>query len=175
MHALLGLSASHLSKVSPASLTSVAEDHRLRACKGLNEALSGPLKSIEEADAVIAACHALLLQSWYMDDGLNAFLVFTRSVNLVALQVRTQNIQALFAKEDFDSRTEIMKTRLDGLPTFNPAFIEEAQASLDMILPLCLKPYQQELQRILLTNFLRLSETSAQGMYFLPSVDQVHG
>ena len=165
MHALLGLSASHLSKMSPASLTSIAEDHRLRACKGLNEALSGPLKSIEEADAVIAACYALLLQSWYMDDGLNAFLIFTRSCNLVSHQVRTQNIQALFAKEDLDSRTEIMKGRLDGIPSFNPAFIKEAESSLNMILPLCSETYQQELQRILLANFNRLSQTSAQGVY----------
>lgn len=165
MHGLLGLSASHLTKISSESFTTIAQSHRLRASKGLNEALSAPLQTVEEADAVIATCHALLLQSWYMDDGLKAFLVLTRSCDLVSNQVRAQNIQALLAKEDLDSRTEIMKGRLDGTPSFNPAFIHEAASSLNAILPLCWKKYQQDFQECLLANFLSLSQTSAQGLF----------
>lgn len=171
MNALLGLSASHLSKISPASFTAVAQDHRFKACKGLNEALSAPLKSIEEADAVIAACHALLLQSWYMDDGLNAFLVLTRSCNVVAHQIRGQNIQALLAKEDLDSRTELMRSRLDGTPSFNTDFINDAKSSLDAIFPVYTKTYQRELHEILLANFLSLSQAPTQGWYYChPSI-----
>jgi hypothetical protein len=165
MHALLGLSASHLSKLSPNSYTAVAQSHRLKASRGLNQALSAPLKSVEEADAVIAACHALLLQSWYMDDGLIAFLVLTRSSNLVSQQVRDQNIQALLAKDDMDSFVEIMTIRLNDAksPSFNPTFIYDATSSLNALLCLCTKQYQRDFQKCLLDNFLALSQTSIEG------------
>jgi len=168
MHALLGLSASHLSKISPASYTAIAQDHRLKASKGLNQALSAPLKSPEEADAIIATCHALLMQSWFMDDGLSSFLVLTRSSNLVPQQVRKQNINALLAKEDLDSGVQFMKGHLSGTPSFSSIFVNDAVSSLNGLLPLCSKPYQQELQSIMLGNFLSLCHTSIEGMEFLP-------
>ena len=169
MHALLGLSASHLSKISPASYTAIAQDHRLKASKGLNQALDAPLKSPEEADAIIATCHALLMQSWFMDDGLSAFLVLTRSSSLVPRQVRKQNIQALLAKEDLDSGVEFMKGHLSGTPTFSPTFVYDAVSSLNGLLPWCSNPYQKEFQVIMLENFLSLCHTSIEGLECLPN------
>lgn len=166
MHALLGLSASHLSKISPASYTSIAQDHRLKASKGLNQALSVPLTSPEEADAIIATCHALLMQSWFMDDGLSAFLVLTRSSNIVPQQVRKQNIHALLAKEDLDSGVEFMKGHLSGTPSFSPIFVYDAVSSLNGLIPLCSKSYQQDLQACMLENFLSLCHTSVEGLSF---------
>lgn len=168
MHALLGLSASHLSKISPVSLDAIAQSHRLKASKGLNEALSAPLASVEEADAVIAACHALLLQSWFMEDGLNTFLILTRSCNLVSQQVKDQNIQARLANEDLDSSVETMNGRLKGTLLFDASFICEAASSLNNIVHLCLKAYQRGFQECLLENVLSLSQTSAQGSNYLP-------
>jgi hypothetical protein len=164
MHALLGLSASHLSKLSPASFSTIAQHHRLKASEGLNEALCTPIQSVEKADTVIAACHALLFQSWYMDDGLIAFLVLTRSCALVSHQVRSQNIQALLAKEDLDSRTEVMKERLEGTPIFSQILIYESASSLQTLSPLCLEKYQQDFLQCLLDGFASLSHTSAQGL-----------
>jgi hypothetical protein len=172
MHALLGLSASHLSKLSPTSYTAVAQTHRLKASQGLNQALSAPLKSVQEADAVIAACNALLLQSWYMDDGLNAFLVLTRSSHLVAEEVRRQNTKALLAKGDLDTFVEVMSTRLNGAksPAFNPTFISDATSSLNELLPLCTKQYQRDFRQCLLDNFLALSCSSIEGLYLQPPI-----
>ncbi|KAH8821860.1 hypothetical protein F5884DRAFT_851069 [Xylogone sp. PMI_703] len=148
MHALLGLSASHLSKISSASFTAVAQNHRLKASKGLNEALSAPLRSPEEADAVIAACHALLFQSC-----------------LVSKQVRDQNIQALLAQEDLDSRAEIMSARLDGTPSFNTAVVDDATSSLNALLPICSKNYQREFLECLLENVLALRQKSTRAYH----------
>ena len=174
MHAILGLSASHLSKLSPASYTTIAQDHRLKASRGLNKALSAPLKSPEEADAIIATCHALLMQSWFMDDGLSAFLVLTRSSQLVPQQIRNQKIEALLAKEDLDSGVEFMKGHLSGTPLFSPAFVYDAVSSLNGLLPLCLEAYQQELQKCMLENFVSLHSTSVEGLHALPTFFRYH-
>jgi hypothetical protein len=97
MHAILALSASHLDKLAPSGLTNVAESHRLAAIKGLNSGLDTPLQSAEEGDAVLATCFALLLQSWYMDDGLRSFLILIRSCDLMTKHMHTQNVDSILS------------------------------------------------------------------------------
>ncbi|KAE9372721.1 hypothetical protein N431DRAFT_505051 [Stipitochalara longipes BDJ] len=144
MHAMLALSASHLRKISPtpSCLSGPAQTHRLAAMKGLNEALSRPVCSSEEADAAIAACYALLMQSWYMDDGLQASLVLTRSCEWTTKWVRKQNVKSILAEEDEFTKLAIMRGRFKDAPRFDVGFAEKAVASVQALESLCIEEVQ---------------------------------
>jgi hypothetical protein len=137
MHAMLALSASHLEKLAPSSLTVTAQNHRLAAIKGLNEALSQPLSSTEEGDAAIAVCYALLMQSWYMDDGLQASLVLTRSCGYTTKWVREQKFKSILSEDDEEARLATMKGRFKDAPRFDTKFIERGLGSLQGLEALC--------------------------------------
>jgi len=130
MHAILALSASHLERLAPSCLTVPAQTHRLASIKGLNDTLSKPLSNTEDGDAVIAACYALLMQSWYMDDGLQAFLVLTRSCAWTTKWVKKQKCRSILAGESDETRLGTMKSRLKDAPRFDEGFVEKAVKSL---------------------------------------------
>ncbi len=157
MHAMMALSASHLEKLAPSRLTVPAQQHRLAAIKGLNEALERPLKSTEEGDAAIAACYALLMQSWYMDDGLPASLVLTRSCYSTTKWVREQKFRSLLSGDDKCTRLAAMKGRLRGAPTFDRVFVDSAVEALDALRPLCEEEFQMKLFAELRTAFESLA------------------
>jgi hypothetical protein len=144
MHAMLALSASHLRKISPipSCLSGPAQSHRLAAIKGLNEALSQPLCSSEEADAALAVCYALLMQSWYMDDGLQASLILTRSCEWTTRWVRGQKVNSVLAEEDDCTRLAIMRGRFKDSPRFDVGFTQKAVASLQILETLCVEEFQ---------------------------------
>jgi hypothetical protein len=146
MHAMLALSASHLRKISPipSCLSAPAQSHRLAAMKGLNEALSRPLSSSEEADAVIAAAYALLMQSWYMEDGLQASLVLTRCCEWTTKWVREQNVKSVLAEEGEHSKLAIMRGRFKDAPNFDVRFSERAVTSVQALKLLCVEEFQVE-------------------------------
>jgi hypothetical protein len=144
MHAMLALSASHLRKISPtpSCLSGPAQTHRLAAMKGLNEALSRPVSSSEEADAAIGACYALLMQSWYMDDGLQASLVLTRSCEWTTKWVRNQNVRSVLAEGDDHTKLGIMRGRCKDAPKFDVGFSEKAVTSVLALESLCIEEVQ---------------------------------
>jgi hypothetical protein len=90
-HALLALSASHLDKVTTGGFTTTAQSHRFSAIRGLNNALHQPVTTAEQGDSILATCYAVLMQSWYMDDGLTPFLILTRSCDSVTRHIQSQN------------------------------------------------------------------------------------
>lgn len=137
MHAMLALSASHLEKLAPSCLTVAAQNHRLAAMKGLNEALVQPITSSEEGDAAIATCYALLMQSWYTDDGLQTFLVVMRSCDYTSKWVREQKIKSVLSGEDEVVRLDTMKGRFKDAPKFNENFTERGLLSLQALELLC--------------------------------------
>ncbi|KAK0122589.1 hypothetical protein ONS96_009630 [Cadophora gregata f. sp. sojae] len=137
MHAMLALSASHLERLTPSHLTSTAQSHRLLAISGLNTALSRLLPSSTDGDAAIATCYALLMQSWYMDDGLSASIILTRSVNSTTKWVREQRVRSLLACDDEGTRRAGMKGRLRGAPGFEGGFVDGAVGALGGLEGLC--------------------------------------
>lgn len=145
MHAMLALSASHLEKLAPNGLTSIAQSHRLEAIRGLNIALASDLINAEEGDAAIAACYALFMQSWYMDDGLQSSLVLTRSLDLTTKQVRDQQLGSIFASENGETRLSSMKTRIKDCPKFDIDFIDAAVRSIEALEPLLEWDFEREL------------------------------
>lgn len=142
MHAMLALSASHLEKLAPNGLTKIAQSHRLEAFKGLNDALTKPPQTPEEGDAAIAACYALFMQSWYMDDGLQSSLVLTRSLESTTQQVKDQNLGSIFAGENKDTRFSSMKSRIKDCPKFDIDFVDAATKSIDALRPLLRRDFE---------------------------------
>ncbi|KAH6664907.1 hypothetical protein B0J14DRAFT_239082 [Halenospora varia] len=159
MHALLALSASHLNKLTTSGLTNVAQAHRLAAIKGLNGVLDQPITTAEQGDAILATCYALLMQSWYMDDGLPAFLIMTRSCELVTRQIRSHDVGSILAEENSDSRIERMRTRLKGAPTFTVECIRASLESLNAIQPLCHQAFEQDFWTKLQDSFIALAQS----------------
>ena len=172
MHAMLALSASHLRKISPvpSCLSGPAQTHRLAAMKGLNEALSRPFCSSEEADAAIAATYALLMQSWYMDDGLQASLVLTRSCEWTTRWVRKQNVKSILAEEDKYTRLAIMRGRIKDAPRFDVEFAEKAAASVQALEQLCSERFQLQVFNQLKKTFELLSISPIAGKPFDPQI-----
>lgn len=166
MHALLALSASHLEKLSKSGLTKIAQAHRLAAITGLNNCLDKPLQTAEDGDAIIATCYALLMQSWYMDDGLESFLVMTRSCDLITKHVRGQKVDAILARDDMDSRVENMRSRLEGAPSYDMAFLNLAWQSLDAVGALCSENYQMKLLLSLQQCISSMSKSHMEGMSY---------
>jgi hypothetical protein len=173
MHAMLALAASHLEKLAPSGLTAVAQSHRFNAMKGLNEALEKPLRSAEDGDAAIAACYALFMQSWYMDDGLQASLVLTRTSDLTARRVQAQKIGSIFAQESPDSRLDSMRTRIKDCATFDPDFIQSAIQSTTALLPLCTQQFEKDLLAALVEAFQALSGPTLEGIIYQPLLLQL--
>jgi hypothetical protein len=172
MHAMLALSASHLRKISPvpSCLSGPAQTHRLAAIKGLNEALSRPFCSSEEADAAIAACYALLMQSWYMDDGLQASLVLTRSCEWTTRWVRNQNIKSILAEEDEYTKLGIMRGRIKDAPRFDAEFVEKAVASVQALEQLCVEQVQVQVVNGLKKTFELLHISPIAGKHPVPQI-----
>ncbi|KAH6707890.1 hypothetical protein BKA61DRAFT_739144 [Leptodontidium sp. MPI-SDFR-AT-0119] len=160
MHAMMALSASHLGKLTPSHLTSIAQSHRLHAISGLNAALSNPLTSTADGDAALATCYALLMQSWYMDDGLPASLILTRSVHTTTRWVREQKIRSLLAGDDEGTRVASMKGRLRDAPAFSKDFVDKALDALGPLGNLCEESYQKDLFNVLREAFGKLGGSS---------------
>lgn len=163
MHALLALSASHLEKLSSCGLTTVAQSHRLAAIKGLNSCLEKPLKNAEEGDAIIATCFALLMQSWYVDDGLESFLIITRSCEIMTKYVRAQDVGSVLAYDNSKLRVESMRSRLEGAPRFDLDFLRSTSQSLDALGPFCDEGYRKEMLKSLQKCIVSLKESSMEG------------
>ncbi|KAH7141022.1 hypothetical protein EDB81DRAFT_654675 [Dactylonectria macrodidyma] len=84
IHAMLGLSASHLSLGSSADYEPQALAHRVYAISSLNAALSKPCTSKAEGDALFATMMALTFQSSYMPEGMLEFLSMIRGCMVVS-------------------------------------------------------------------------------------------
>jgi hypothetical protein len=164
MHALLSLSASHLNKLSTNEFTVISQSHRLSAIKGLNTAVNQPVTSAEQADAILATCYALLMQSWYMDDGLPTFLVMTRSCDALTRQIHSLPVGSFLAQDNLDSRIESVQTRLKGVPKFSMNFLRSAITSLNALQPRCQQAFEKKLWATLENCFLSLAHSPLQGL-----------
>ncbi|KAL3417070.1 C6 transcription factor [Phlyctema vagabunda] len=173
MHAMLALAASHLEKLTHCGLTSIAQSHRLAAIKGLNAALGKPMDHKEEADAAIGACYALLMQSWYMEDGLQASLILTRSCEFTTRKVQAQNLGSILAEEGPDSRISNMRARMKDTPDFDDKFIDAAVKSTSDLLPLCEDKYQRTLFDGLIQAFTSLSKSPLEAYRHYVDIDKI--
>jgi hypothetical protein len=129
MHALLGLSASHLTAISSGDHHAAAIKHRILAIKGFNATLSAASTRPADDDALLGACYALAFQSTYMRDGLPEFLTMLRGTGLVTAQCMARESEMLFALTPAH-HYKVMMPRLQNLPIINSNLIEGANVSL---------------------------------------------
>src|SRR5277367_1696803 len=101
MSAILGLGASHLTRVEAGSdYNTQAIIHRGRAIEGLNRALANPNRSVRESDVMLAACYALTFQASYMGDGLIDFITMVRGCALVSRRIVEEGVPTAFNMRD---------------------------------------------------------------------------
>jgi Fungal specific transcription factor domain len=136
MHAILGQAASHLTATTEIDYSSLALSHRLKAIKGLNEALSKTPRTGSDGDALLAACYALTFQTANMKDGMSEFLTMIRGCGLVSFQLLCDQVDISFSISS-NRHLEYMQARLDNLPAIDADLYQGAVPSINAILPLC--------------------------------------
>ena len=104
------------------------------------------------------------MQSWYMDDGLESFLVMTRSCDLLTKHVRSHKVDSILAKDDSESRVENMRSRLEGAPSYDLGFLALAWQSLDAVGALCNESYQMKLLISLQQCISSMAKSHMEGM-----------
>ncbi|KAI9734008.1 MAG: hypothetical protein M1834_002665 [Cirrosporium novae-zelandiae] len=129
MHAILALSASHLTMTSNSNLTIAAINHRQLALEGLNKAISTYSVTPNDADAMLATCYALTFQSSYLGDALTDFLTLIRGCGLVSRLIAVNHLDTAFTI-DRQAHKNYMKPREGKFPKFNPDLADAALNSV---------------------------------------------
>ncbi|KAF5013834.1 hypothetical protein FDECE_191 [Fusarium decemcellulare] len=140
LHSMLGLGASHLGLLSPSGYERAALKHRVTAIKSLNNQLSKPKLSKQDAEAAFGAMLVLTFQSAYMTDGLVDFLTMVRGCWLVgnnSVQDLETTIFKTFARATYLEKVKEL-VQLDETDQWLDALVaEEFCASIKRIGPLC--------------------------------------
>lgn len=115
IHAMLGLSASHLSLAVGRDYKAQALAHRIQSMRSLNEALNRPCTSLAEGDARFATVMALTFQSSYMDEGMLDFLSMIRGCIVVSNSAMPCFEESAFRSFSADEHDRVVKG-LNGAP-----------------------------------------------------------
>ena len=169
MHAILGLGASHLNRMTPSSAYEKdALTHRGHAINGLNTCMAKSSHVYGEADAMLATCYALTFQSSYMSDGLSDFVIFVRGCALATGKIRDENVPTAFNLAP-DRHHEFIRPRLPHLPRINPIHIQEGLDALDEIQTYLSQEAEHRFWASMRDVFLSLQRSPAAG--YLTFVD----
>lgn len=163
MHAILALGASHLNRVVP--LPEYEKDaltHRGHAINGLNTCMAKSKHEYGEADAMLATCYALTFQAAYMTDGLSDFVVMVRGCALATSKIRDENAITAFNLEP-NRHHDIIRPRLQGLPSLNPEHISQGLTALEEIQMYLENEAEHKFYDSLRAIFFSLQESSAAG------------
>jgi hypothetical protein len=144
IHAILGLAAAHLDMTSTSNLGEVALSHRILAIKGLNKALSQPPKTRTDADALLSSCYALSMQSSFLGQSVEDFLVMFRGCRLIIEQQWRRNLGSAFHDLDLDRQAEIATLKFSPVPIIDESAIEAAKKSFERLRPLCEKGVEKK-------------------------------
>lgn len=161
-HAVLGLSASHISLVSKMDLSSSALSHRVLAVKGLNEAFSSPPKTSEDADALLAACYALSLQAIYIGESVTEFLIMLKGCHVILSQRWPQRLGTAFLMPE--SYCEPFE-KFAVLSVVDPSRYNPAIESLEQLKPLCTGKLEKTILQYMLDVVRLLKVSSREGKY----------
>jgi hypothetical protein len=166
MHAILGMSASHLELLTGEPLSTIAIHHRLLAIQGSNAALSVKTRTGSDGDALLGACYLLAFQASYMRDGLFEFFTLVRGCTLLSIQLKEEKLPMAFFLTEKD-HFHFMEERLLDLPVINSELVEEAQNSLAAVQQLCTIPCHHDLYQLLDGCIEAIRISSLRGKFFL--------
>jgi hypothetical protein len=148
MHAILGMSASHLELLTGEPLSTIAIHHRLLAIQGSNAALSVKTRTGSDGDALLGACYLLAFQASYMRDGLFEFFTMVRGCTLLNIQLKEEKLPMAFFLTEKD-HFHFMEERLLDLPVISSELVDGAYSSLAAVQPLCMIPCHTDLYQLL--------------------------
>ncbi|PMD12236.1 hypothetical protein NA56DRAFT_652656 [Hyaloscypha hepaticicola] len=148
MHAILGMSASHLELLTGEPLSTIAIHHRLLAVQGSNAALSVKTRTGSDGDALLGACYLLAFQASYMRDGLFEFFTMVRGCTLLSTQLKEEKLPMAFFLTEKD-HFHFMEERLLDLPVISSELVEGAHNSLAAVQPLCTIPCHTDIYQLL--------------------------
>lgn len=168
MHAILGMSASHLELLTGASLGITAIHHRLLAVQGSKSALSRQIRNGSDGDALLGSCYLLAFQSSYMKDGLLEFFTMVKGCTLLSDQLRERKLPMAFFLSNKD-HFQIMEERLLDLPVISPELVERAENSLATIQPLCYLQSQTQFYQLLDDCIGAIKVSSLQSKLSIPT------
>jgi hypothetical protein len=166
MHAILGMSASHLELLTGEPLSTIAIHHRLLAVQGSNAALSVKARTGSDGDALLGACYLLAFQASYMRDGLFEFFTMVRGCSLLSIQLKEEKLPMAFFLTEKD-HFHFMEERLLDLPVISSELVEGAQKSLAAAQPLFTMPCHTHLYQLLDECIESIRISSLRGKFFL--------
>ncbi|PVH73709.1 hypothetical protein DL98DRAFT_400502, partial [Cadophora sp. DSE1049] len=162
-HAVLALSASHLTLTSTSELGEIGLSHRLLAARGLNEALSHPPQTSSDTDAMLATCYALAMQSSYIGESVEDFLTMIRGCQMILDLQWPNRLGTVFENLDQESQQQILISTITVLPDIDQESIAGARKSLEALDPLCKQPLERKLLQYLLDIVTSLAHSSRDG------------
>lgn len=170
MHAILGMSASHLELLTGEPLGPVAIHHRLLAVQGSNAAISRKARTGSDGDALLGSCYLLAFQSSYMKDGLLEFFTMVRGCSLLSNQLREEKLPMAFFLTEKD-HFQFMEERLLDLPVISSELVEGAEKSLAAVHPLCCLPSHTDFYQLIDDCIEAIKISSLRGKPFMSSFD----
>ncbi len=165
MHAILSLSASHLTAIGALDCPNEALSHRHLAVQGLNSAMARVSTSTApEQDAMLAACYALTFESSYAGIGITDFITMVRGCALVTGQIQDSASESSFDLEQ-DAHFKFMETRVSNLPIIQGPLVSAALLSFEQIEPLLSDPVDRKFYSLLLAVLVPLSSGDSLAAY----------
>ncbi|KAH7151906.1 hypothetical protein B0J13DRAFT_547104 [Dactylonectria estremocensis] len=140
LHSMLALGASHLGLISPSSYKKAALKHRVVAIKSLNDHLSKPNLSVQEAEAAFGAILNLTFQAAQIPDGLVEFLTMIRGCFLIGIHTLPNIEMSLFstiARTTYIRRVQELVYDISMDQRLNAIVAREFFQSTVQISPLC--------------------------------------
>lgn len=149
--------------MSTSNLSACSLAHRVSAVRGLNEALSRPPTKSEDADAILATCYSLAVQTTYIGESVAEFLTMLRGCHLVISKQWHLRIGSAFHRIETYCQLKHASENLRVLPVFDPDLCIPAIASLEVIQPLCKTPLDKKICDMLLGIVSALKVSSREG------------
>jgi len=164
LHAMLSLSASHLTVTSTSPLYSSALSYRGLAISGLNRALSTSPESKADADAILATCWILTAVTIYMGESVEEFFTMIRGINLVLSQNWVSKYGTAFLNLQVGGQEEVLRARLNNFPLLPRHQVAEAKESIEMMRLLQMSESERGLCNSQLEMVTLMSISSLEGL-----------
>ena len=165
MHAILALSASDLAPKDP-RYTATALAHRVRAIEALKPILS-PDTAVthESANALLATCLALTIQSVAIDDGLTEYMTFMRGLVVVGTQLWKGGFRPIFANLAGGGAQAVLEPHMAGLRLLRTEWTDAAVRAIAGLEAVCGGEVERECRALLLDWARTLYVSSWEGKF----------
>jgi hypothetical protein len=160
---MLALSAQELAEETRqcSELEQTALSYRVKAITSLNAAISNPILSMDQGNAMLATCYVLLFQSVLLEYGLIEYMSFIRGIVAVSIHMGTNGLEFLFANLFHQEKT--IHDGLKEVQLIDPTLARGACRSLEQFCPLVKNFREMEYYGYLLSAARDLFTSSADG------------